>query len=137
MVVGFIDRTNHTLDVASYVLSHDRITEALLRAHARDVRIRVVVDPVQAQGSGSDDERLLAAGVEVHRVALASHGLMHHKFAIADRGQWGSFAVVTGSMNWSMAADQRNAENFVIVRLSSVVETFQAEFESLWALPTV
>ena len=47
-----------------------------------------------------------------------------------------SNAVGTGSFNWTASADQRNAENFVIIRLKYIVEEFQDEFEYLWEINT-
>jgi hypothetical protein len=51
------------------------------------------------------------------------------KFCIGD-----DKAVITGSFNWSYNADKRNAENFVIVRLSYAVKDFKKEFEAIWQL---
>jgi len=53
--------------------------------------------------------------------------LLHHKFVIGD-----SAAVGTGSFNWTKGADERNAENFVILRLKYMVEAFEEEFERQW-----
>jgi len=126
-VVGFIDRCEKTLDIAVYSLTHDQIAEAVARAHERGVKVRVLTDQRQAQQKGSDDEKLEARGVSVRRDT--QNGAMHHKFCIGDRR-----AVITGSFNWSYNADRRNAENFVIVRLSATVKAFRAEFDRLWDL---
>lgn len=125
-VIGFIDRCADKLDVAVYSLTHDEIADALIRAHQRGVSIRVLTDDLQASGTYSDDEKLRAAGIEV-RVDNSS-GAMHHKVAID-----GTRAVATGSFNWSKSADERNAENWTVIRLRYVVETFQEEFDRLWA----
>lgn len=52
---------------------------------------------------------------------------MHNKFIIGD-GE----SVGTGSFNWTKNADKKNSENFVILRLSYVVDEFQDEFDILW-----
>jgi phosphatidylserine/phosphatidylglycerophosphate/cardiolipin synthase-like enzyme len=60
---------------------------------------------------------------------------MHNKFMIGD-----GRAVGTGSFNWTANAARRNAENFVVLRLSYVVSAFKGEFDRLWAangLPSV
>lgn len=125
LICGYIDRCTTTLDIAVYSITHDAIAEAIIRAHARGVRVRVLMDDLQAKNRYADDETLMAAGIPVR--VDSSSGAMHHKFAID-----GTRAVATGSFNWTKSADTRNAENFLIVRLKKVVTQFQEEFESLW-----
>ena len=127
VVIGFIDRCTTTLDIAVYSITHDEIASAIIRAHQRGVAIRVLVDKTQAGGRYSDDERLLEAGVSLRRDTQS--GLMHHKYAID-----GSYAVATGSFNWTANADTRNAENFVILRLKYILTAYQQEFDKIWEL---
>jgi phosphatidylserine/phosphatidylglycerophosphate/cardiolipin synthase-like enzyme len=54
---------------------------------------------------------------------------MHHKFMIVD-GE----LVVTGSYNWSTAAEDRNDENFVVIRDKEVVDRFTQEFNRLLSI---
>ena len=126
-VIGFIDRCEKTLDVAVYSIAHDDIAAALIRAHQRGVRVRVLMDKTQAGNRYADDEKMLDAGIEVRRDTQA--GMMHNKMVIGD-----SKAVGTGSFNWTANASKRNAENFVILRLLYVVAIFEGEFERLWKL---
>jgi len=125
VIIGFIDRCVETIDVAIYALTHDDIADALLRAQARGVRVRVLMDKTQAGSKYADDEKLAAGGVEVRLDNQT--GIQHNKFLIGD-----GVSVKTGSFNWTVNADERNAENFVVLRLKYVVKAFAAEFESLW-----
>ena len=54
-VIGFIDRCEKTLDVAVYSITHDDIAAALIRAHQRGVRVRVLMDKTQAGNRYADD----------------------------------------------------------------------------------
>lgn len=130
-VIGFIDHTHKSLDIAVYSITHDGIAAAVIRAHQRGVKVRVLVDKTQAAGRYADDELLETAGVPLRRDTQS--GLMHHKFAISDKGVSGAFAVATGSFNWTANADKRNAENFLIIRLSRTVQEYQDEFDMVWA----
>lgn len=125
-IIGFIDRCETTLDIAVYSLTHDGIAEAIIRAQSRGVLVRVLIDNLQASSRWADDEKLEEVGVQVRRDIKS--GSMHHKFCIGD-----SNAVITGSFNWSVNADQRNAENFVIIRLKYAIADFQDEYDALWA----
>jgi len=124
-IIGFIDRCNETIDAAVYALTHNGIADALIRAYWRGVKIRILTDRLQAGSRYADDERLEEAGIPLRRDTQT--GSMHWKTIIGD-----GVAVGTGSFNWTAGADLRNAENFVIIRLKYVIQTFQQEFEDLW-----
>lgn len=127
VIIGFIDRCETTLDIAVYSITHDQISESIIRAQNRGVKVRVLIDKTQAGNKYADDEKFEEAGIEVRRDTQS--GLMHHKFAID-----GKKAIGLGSFNWSKNADQRNAENWNIVRLKYVVEDYQKEFNYMWDL---
>ena len=127
IVIGFIDRCVETIVAAVYSFTHDGIRDALLRAHRRGVKIRLLMDNLQAKSKYAEDESLLQAGIEV-RVDKSS-AAMHHKFMVGD-----GLAVLTGSFNWTQNATERNAENFVIVRMAYIIRPFEQEFERLWEL---
>lgn len=126
-VIGFINRCNTYIDAAVYSITHDGIAQALMDAHTRGVKVRILTDASQAGMSSADDEKMEAVGIPVRRDTQS--GSLHHKFVIGDES-----AVATGSFNWTKNADQRNAENFVVIRLKYVIQEFQEEFEALWEL---
>jgi phosphatidylserine/phosphatidylglycerophosphate/cardiolipin synthase-like enzyme len=126
-VIGFIDRCENTIDAAVYCITHDEISDALIRAHNRGVVVRVITDKTQAAGRWSDDEKLEEASIPLKRGGYHWRGSMHNKFIIGDDS-----AIGTGSFNWTKNADQKNAENFVIIRLRYVVKEYQEEFNKLW-----
>jgi cardiolipin hydrolase len=126
-IIKFINRTEKTLDIAVYSLTHNDIAAAIIDAHKRGVEIRILTDALQAKGGGSDDELLESSGVPLRRDTQS--GLMHHKFAISD-----SRAIGLGSFNWSVNADVRNMENWNVCRLKYVIDIYQKEFEKLWIL---
>jgi phosphatidylserine/phosphatidylglycerophosphate/cardiolipin synthase-like enzyme len=134
-VVGFIDRTRRTLEVAMFVVSDKEIADALIRAASRGVAVRVVMDLEQSKREYDLDD-YLKGKVDV-RIDPRS-GFMHNKYAISDAGMANS-AVLTGSFNWSVAATKRNRENLMIVRVRSkrhklcaVIQQFSDNFEAIW-----
>ncbi len=52
---------------------------------------------------------------------------MHNKVAVFDRQ-----VLLTGSYNWSTAAEESNDENAVFIRTPSLVAAFQSTFDNLW-----
>jgi phosphatidylserine/phosphatidylglycerophosphate/cardiolipin synthase-like enzyme len=128
-VIGFIDRTVTSLDIAVYSITHDRIADAIIRAHQRGVAVRVLMDKTQAGGKYADDERMEAAGIPVYRDRVT--GLMHAKYALSDVGSE-QRAVAAGSFNWTLNADTKNVEHLTVLRLKYIVDEFQAHFEEIW-----
>jgi len=126
-IIGFIDKCSETIDAAVYAITHDKISDALIRAHNRGVLVRIIIDKTQAAGKYSDDEKLEEALIPIKRGGYHWRGSMHNKFVIGD-----GRAVGTGSFNWTKNADKRNAENFVIIRIGYAVKKYQEEFEQLW-----
>lgn len=116
---------DYTLDLALYSLTKDDIAQAIIDAHKRGVRVRVIMDRTQAGLKVADDEKLEAAGITVKRLRGMKSGLMHHKFAIVD-----GKTILTGSYNWTKGGTYKNSENMII--LDTLVTEFQIEFNKLW-----
>jgi phosphatidylserine/phosphatidylglycerophosphate/cardiolipin synthase-like enzyme len=125
VIAGLLGRARRTIDVCVFTITDDRVSSALLNAHRRGVRIRVMTDNEKTSDTGSDIDRLAEAGIQVREDRSAYH--MHHKFAILDGTR-----LLTGSYNWTRGAAEHNAENFIVTSDRSLVTLFSREFERLW-----
>ncbi|HVJ82600.1 MAG TPA: phospholipase D-like domain-containing protein, partial [Planctomycetia bacterium] len=106
-------------------ITDDRISDAILAAHARNVRVRILTDNDKSADVGSDVERFRAAGITVRRDVSEFH--MHHKFAIFDDRR-----LLTGSYNWTRSAAAVNEENFILTTEPRLVRPFVRTFADLW-----
>ncbi|NUO48474.1 MAG: endonuclease [Polyangiaceae bacterium] len=120
-----LSRARASVDVCVFTITDDRIAEAVIAAHRRGVRVRVVTDNDKAFDEGSDIRRLEAAGIEVREDRTEFH--MHHKFAIFDQR-----VLLTGSYNWTRGAARFNEENVIITDDARLVGPFGREFAALW-----
>jgi len=114
-----------SVDICVFTITDDRLAKAILDAHARGVKLRVVTDEDKAYDRGSDVFELASKGVEV-RVDESEHH-MHHKFAVFDRR-----TVVTGSYNWTRSASTHNAENVLVTDDERLVKPYRRVFEEMW-----
>lgn len=121
---GHIRSARRSLDVCVFTITDDRISDALLDAHERGVRVRVLSDDEKAWDPGSDIGRLRKAGVPVRTDDTPAH--MHHKFAVVDGG-----TLLSGSYNWTRSATG-NHENLLVTSDASVVAAYARHFEALW-----
>ena len=121
--------------VAMYSFTSRDLAVALSNARQRGVQVRVILDLEADQKTGFSQGDLLArSGIEVRRVTgklregAETRGIMHHKFSVIDRA-----VVITGSYNWSQAAETVNGENVLVFRdAGSLAEEYRREFEKLW-----
>jgi len=131
-VIGFMDRTKKTLDVAIYSLTQKEIIGALERTSQRGIKVRMVVDADQYKSVTVMKEAIAGLqklGCDI-RVDKQS-GYMHNKYSISDlRGR--QPAVLTGSYNFTAHATKVNRENLVRIRNKMCVKQFQDNFEEIW-----
>jgi len=120
-------------DLCVFTITDDRISRAILEAHRRGVKLRIISDAEQANDMGSDMRQFAEAGIAVKLVRAVGaddrDGHMHHKFAIFD-----GLRMINGSYNWTRGAASINFENLVDTADAGLLTRFRAEFERLWSL---
>ncbi|HEX3148525.1 MAG TPA: phospholipase D-like domain-containing protein [Gemmataceae bacterium] len=119
-VVGYIDATEQTLDVAAFELDNRIITDALVRAVRRGVRVRCVTETNYIDESGI--KALRSVGVTVID-DKRDGALMHNKFMVFDHK-----AVWTGSMNFTENCAYRNNNNGVYIPDAHLAENYATKF---------
>jgi phosphatidylserine/phosphatidylglycerophosphate/cardiolipin synthase-like enzyme len=127
LLINLISQARKSVYVAIYSFTRDGLARALIDAKNRGVEVKIIIEEENAYGQGSDYRMLKEAGVDIR--LDGNPALMHHKFMVVD-GE----IIVTGSYNWSTAAEDRNDENFVVIRDRSVAERFMQEFNRLLSI---
>jgi cardiolipin hydrolase len=120
-----IERAQRTIEVCVFTVTDDRIANALLAAHRRSVKVRLVTDNDKSSDLGSDVARLGRAGIAVRVDRTEYH--MHHKFAVFD-----GVRALTGSYNWTRGAARDNEEHIVVTDDARIVGALSRGFEELW-----
>lgn len=113
LIVRTIDAARSQVLVQAYSFTHRGIAHALVRARRRGLDVQVIVDHEQVEDFESAAMRdLFEASVPVFTDAI--HAAAHNKVIIVDHDSKQS-AVVTGSFNFTFAAQNRNAENVLVL----------------------
>ncbi|MEL7002432.1 MAG: phospholipase D-like domain-containing protein [Bacteroidota bacterium] len=120
-----IDRARKKLDICVFTISDNRLADALITAHRKGVRVRVITDNDKSFDMGSDIEHLNRNGIAVKMDDTSNH--MHHKFAIVD-----DCTLITGSFNWTRSATEFNHENILVTKETGLIKSYSQEFEKLW-----
>ena len=147
---GLIGKTLNSaaksIDSALFVFSAQRLSNILETRHEEKVKIRTLLEPDFAY-------RFYSEGLDMTGVALSnkckyelnnkpwqnpikstgiplltSGDLLHHKYAVVDKS-----IVITGSHNWTEAANIGNDETVLVIENSQVAAHYIREFERLYA----
>jgi len=128
----FFDRATRSIDYCCYNSSRIDVTLALIAAHNRGVRVRVITDNTRL-----DDpwvQFLRGSGVVVWSDSASSNSslYMHNKFAIRDLADTDSTNdwVWTGSYNPN--AEETNADCAIEIPSTELAQAYYAEFRQMW-----
>jgi phosphatidylserine/phosphatidylglycerophosphate/cardiolipin synthase-like enzyme len=119
LVVDSIRRARRHILVQAYSFTHQAIADALIAARRRGVEVSVIADLEETERlENSLIGDLARNGVTVY--LDGQHLAAHNKVMVID-ADLPQAAVVTGSFNFTYAAQYRNAENLLVLRGNPVL----------------
>jgi phosphatidylserine/phosphatidylglycerophosphate/cardiolipin synthase-like enzyme len=107
-VVDALERATNTVLVQAYSFTSAPIARALVDAGRRGTKVQVILDKSQRTEKYSEADFLKNEGIPT--VIDAEHAIAHNKIMIID-----GYLVLTGSFNFTKAAEENNAENLLVV----------------------
>jgi len=107
-IVAALDRAKTSIRVQAYSFTSDQIASALKRAHGRGVDVQVILDKSQPKQHYTSATFLTNAGIPTF--IDSKHAIAHNKIIVIDGN-----TSITGSFNFSKAAETANAENLLII----------------------
>ncbi|MDQ3186486.1 MAG: phospholipase D family protein [Pseudomonadota bacterium] len=114
LIAEAINHAQHQVLVQAFSFTHRKIADALIAAKHRGVDVKVVADKDQTHRiPTSVIAKLVAGGVPVF--IDSEHTGAHNKVMVIDAGSSGT-TVITGSFNFTHAAQYKNAENVLLIR---------------------
>lgn len=123
LIVNTLAQAKSTVLVQAYSFTSAPIAQALVDAHRRGVVVEVILDKSQETARGSQADFVAQAGIPVR--IDRTHAIAHSKVMVID-GQ----TVITGSFNFTEAAEERNAENLVVIRDKAMAARYQENWNS-------
>lgn len=114
LIADAIDGAQREVLVQAFSFTHRKIADALVAARDRGVDVKVIADQDQADRiPTSVIPRMAKANVPVF--TDSEHTSAHNKVMIIDAAS-SNVALVTGSFNFTHAAQYKNAENVLVIR---------------------
>ncbi|GAB4381842.1 MAG: DUF655 domain-containing protein [Elainellaceae cyanobacterium] len=141
-----LEQATRTVDLMLFVFSEQKISNLLQADAQKGVQIRALIDPGFAYRDYSEALDLMGVSLANKQCRyeaenqpwsrpiatvgipnLPKGDLLHHKVGIID-----DRIVVTGSQNWSDAANESNDENLLVIDNPTVAAHFEREFDRLY-----
>lgn len=122
-LISAIRSAHSTIEVQAYQLTSKPIQRALVGAYQSGVKVEIILDKSQLWSKREAPALYLSTfNIPIwidNKVKIA-----HNKVMIIDGKE-----VITGSYNYSRAAQYSNAENMVIIRSSEIAGQYQRNFD--------
>jgi len=108
--------------VQAYSFTSAPIAKALVNAHKRGVKVQAILDKSQRSEKYTSATFLTNAGIPTY--IDDKHAIAHNKVMIIDRE-----IVITGSFNFTKAAEEKNAENVLIIKDKALAKVYIENWE--------
>ena len=108
-IVHEIAQAKTSINVQAYSFTSAPIAKALVEAAGRGVHVKVILDKSNVTGRYGVADYLDHAGIKP--MIDSAHAIAHNKVIVIDQA-----VVITGSFNFTGAAELRNAENLLVIR---------------------
>jgi phosphatidylserine/phosphatidylglycerophosphate/cardiolipin synthase-like enzyme len=120
-IVRELKAARQSILIQAYSFTSAPIAAALVEAARRGVLIEVVLDKSNKTGKYSAADFVAHAGIPTW--LDEKHAIAHNKVMILDEA-----TVITGSFNFTKAAEESNAENILILRSPELASRYTQQF---------
>jgi phosphatidylserine/phosphatidylglycerophosphate/cardiolipin synthase-like enzyme len=122
-VIEALNEAKQSVYVQAYSFTSAPIAKALVEAHKRGVKVQVILDQSQRTEKYSEADFTAHAGIPTF--IDAQHAIAHNKVMVID-----DETVVTGSFNFTKAAEEHNAENLLVIRSKELAVKYLANWQA-------
>jgi len=122
-VVANLDKATNTVLVQAYSFTSAPIAKALVDAKKRGVKVQVILDKSQRTERYSSADFVQRAGIPTF--IDAKHAIAHNKIMVID-----GKTILTGSFNFTKAAEEKNAENLLVIQDAALAAKYTANWQA-------
>ncbi len=118
-----------SINVAMLTFTRNDLAQILINKKNAGEKVHVILD--NNTDTGTDFFYLQSNGVDVLLKGNALTGSLHHKYAVIDADNFSlDQTVMTGSHNYSSAAENYNNENTLVIHNNRIANLYLQEFKS-------
>jgi len=104
-----IGKAKSEILIQAYSFTSKPIAEAIVKAHKRGIHVEIILDKSNKSAKYSAGD--FTAHMGIPTFIDAEHAIAHNKIMLIDRE-----TVIMGSFNFTKAAEEKNAENLLILK---------------------
>jgi phosphatidylserine/phosphatidylglycerophosphate/cardiolipin synthase-like enzyme len=116
-IVKELGKAKSEILVQAYSFTSKEIAKALIDAHKRGIQTQIILDKSNKSKKYSAGDFTAHMGIPTY--IDFRHAIAHNKIIIIDRE-----TVITGSFNFTKAAENNNAENLLIIRSKELAKEY-------------
>jgi phosphatidylserine/phosphatidylglycerophosphate/cardiolipin synthase-like enzyme len=121
-VINALDHATDSILIQAYSFTSAPIAKALVDAHKRGVRIQIILDKSQRTQKYSSADFVAHAGIPTY--IDAKHAIAHNKIMVID-----GYEILTGSFNFTKAAEENNAENLLVIQDAALATEYAENWQ--------
>jgi phosphatidylserine/phosphatidylglycerophosphate/cardiolipin synthase-like enzyme len=122
-IVEALVEAKSSILIQAYSFTSVPIAKAVVEAHGRGVHTEAILDKSQRTEQYSEADFLAHAGIPV--LIDNKHQIAHNKIMVIDAN-----TVLTGSFNFTKAAEEHNAENLLVIRNRDLAARYTANWHT-------
>ena len=116
-IIKEINEAKSEILVQAYSFTSSPIAKALVDATKRGVKVEAILD--KSQRKDSYTEATFLTNMKIPTYIDSKHAIAHNKVMVIDKA-----TVITGSFNFTKAAEDRNAENLLIIKSKDLAKLY-------------
>ena len=116
-IIKEIDQAKTDILMQAYSFTSAPIAKALVSAHKRGIKVQAILDKSQRSEKYTSAAFLTNTGIPTY--IDDKHAIAHNKIMIIDKA-----TVITGSFNFTKAAEEKNAENLLIISSKELAKLY-------------
>jgi len=122
-IVNEIKNAKSEILVQAFHFTSAPIAKSLVEAHKRGVKVSAILD--ESQRTAEYSSATFLANSKIPTYIDAAHATAHNKIIIIDGG-----TVITGSFNFTRAAEKKNAENLLVIKSPELAKKYIENWNS-------
>ena len=120
-IVREIGKAKKEILVQAYSFTSKDIAKALVDAHKRGIKTEIILDKSNRSAKYSSGDFTAHMGIPTY--IDSAHTIAHNKIMVIDKE-----TVITGSFNFTKAAEEHNAENLLILKSTDLAKQYIANW---------
>ena len=116
-IIKEINEAKSEILVQAYSFTSSPIAKALVDANKRGVKVEAILD--KSQRKDSYTEATFLTNMKIPTYIDSKHAIAHNKVMVIDKA-----TVITGSFNFTKAAEHNNAENLLIIKSKDLAKLY-------------